>query len=713
MKYLTYLWVVCSLLGASSASRAAGKPVGQAALQLVRKILRDPLVAPKARNASLVFVREEADTILTISRYKVISTRQSRWQVGGCEFHTLNSSGRDSSFNLALDNSDATPSSKQPQWERLVLQWDAFVARYWPGAGRITNWQEQRWRFQSSQPVFVLHYVLKNQEVQAMTISLKVRLTDGKIGGIYALDFRGDWFRKPIPPRPSIAKVTALVPAALPKYKYWPKGQSITNLRAVASTRHHSRLGISNAEIYKQNRFGFNTTVTYHGTTLRGEKVEVRVEYDEVRRSLHVKSIQLLQPEVLGKPFTPVVDGRPVWSQIKQLWFSSTRDVSGRPWWERDSIVLSTAVLSDVGEAESPLRFVRPLKPDKADFQAYAQPLPSPNGKYLAAAQGPRDNELFFLDLTRGLLFFPEPSAAIKSAALRQGIRPEDIEPLRLQIAGAAWLPSENGLVLSLTNKDRDPNLYVARWEKNKPPQEMEIVPVVVELGHDVLPELNADGKRLAWARKLYKRERDKQPGEKDQWQLHVAGFDADNLVTKAPPPQPGQVVYETTAIAALNTRDRRSLGLPDEPLSIAWDEVQKRWLVVTRSQVLWVREEEGQLKSQAAPALSWKGIALRPASADVSREGKIALAAELATPQVYEKTECVVRSLIFAWDGSSTSAQPMYEPSLNGLPRYVFPNTRSTWARIVGDPKRLGLDGSVDPATFLTPAASASTARP
>lgn len=256
--------------------------------------------------------------------------------------------------------------------------------------------------------------------------------------------------------------------------------------------------------------------------------------------------------------------------------------------------------------------------------------------------------------------------------------------------------------MLSITNKDRDPNLYVARWEKNKPPQELELVPVVVELGDDVLPRLTLDGKSLAWARKIYKRERDKAPGEKDRWQFLLADFDADKLATKAPRPEPGQVIYETTAIAALNTHNRRSLDLPDEPLSIAWDEPNKRWLVVTRSQVLWMREEDGQLKSEAAPALKWKNIALRPTSADVSSTGKIAIAAELETPQVYEKTECVVRSLIFGWDGLATSVEPLYDPSLNGLPRYTFPATGSTWARVVGDAKRLGLEGSVDAATFV-----------
>lgn len=709
MQPLMRLLLMCCLLAMASLPEVVAKPVGQAGLQLVGKILRDPLIAPSARNARLVFVGSKTESVFTISRYNLVPVQAGKKSVGRCELSTLHSRKSDTSFDLALVNDDVTRGAKEPKWDKLVPQWDSFVNRYWPNTERITDWKEEKWRFQSSQPVFVLHYVLKKQEVRAMTISLKVRLTDGKIGGIYALDFRGDWFRKPIPPRPSIAKITALVPNALPKFKYWPKSRTIKNLRAVASTRHHSRLGTWDTEIYKQNRFGFNTVVKYHGTTVRGQKVEVRVEYDEARRSLYVMSIQLLEPEILGKPFTPAADGKPSWNHAKELWFSSTRDVEQRPWWERDSIVLSTAVLSNSQQKGNGVQFVRPVKPAKLDFQAYAQPLPSPSGKYLAALQGARDNELFLLDLPSGLLFFPEPAARLKSTALQQGARPEEIQPLRLEIAGAAWLQSENGLVLSITNKDRDPNLYVARWEKGQPPQEMELVPIVVELGDDVLPELGADGKSLAWARKIYKRERDKAPDEKDRWQFLLADFDAESLTTKAPRPEPGQVVYETTAIAALNTRNRRLLDLPDEPLSIAWDQSRSRWLVVTRTQVLWVSEQDGKLSAQAAPSLQWKSIALRPTGADVSREGKIAIAAELATPQVYPKTECVVRSLIFAWDGASTSAQPMYDPSLNGLPRYVFPATKSTWARIVGDPKRLGLEGSVDPAAFV---ASAPTAR-
>jgi len=73
-----------------------------------------------------------------------------------------------------------------------------------------------------------------------------------------------------------------------------------------------------------------------------------------------------------------------------------------------------------------------------------------------------------------------------------------------------------------------------------------------------------------------------------------------------------------------------------------------------------------------------------------------------LEKPQLYPQTECVVRSLIFLWDGQSTSVSPAYEPSLNGLPRYVFPATKSSWAHIRGDAQRLQLDSSADPAYFL-----------
>jgi hypothetical protein len=542
-----------------------------------------------------------------------------------------------------------------------------------------------------------------------MTISLKVRLTDGKIGGIYALDFRGDWFRKPIPSRPSIAKITALVPNALPKFKYWPKSRTIKNLRAVASTRHHSRLGTWDTEIYKQNRFGFNTVVKYHGTTEARQKVEVRVEYDEARRSLYVMSIQLLEPEILGKPFTPAADGKPSWNHAKNCGFPLpemlSRDLGG------SGTQLFFLLLSNLTLNRRVTGFsLCGRSASQARFSGLRSTTTVPEREIPGCSSRRARQRAFLLDHSkRPPLFFPEPAARLKSTALQQGARPEEIQPLRLEIAGAAWLQSENGLVLSITNKDRDPNLYVARWEKGQPPQEMELVPIVVELGDDVLPELGADGKSLAWARKIYKRERDKAPDEKDRWQFLLADFDAESLTTKAPRPEPGQVVYETTAIAALNTRNRRLLDLPDEPLSIAWDQSRSRWLVVTRTQVLWVSEQDGKLSAQAAPSLQWKSIALRPTGADVSREGKIAIAAELATPQVYPKTECVVRSLIFAWDGASTSAQPMYDPSLNGLPRYVFPATKSTWARIVGDPKRLGLEGSVDPAAFV---ASAPTAR-
>jgi hypothetical protein len=129
---------------------------------------------------------------------------------------------------------------------------------------------------------------------------------------------------------------------------------------------------------------------------------------------------------------------------------------------------------------------------------------------------------------------------------------------------------------------------------------------------------------------------------------------------------------------------------------------------------MLWIKEENGKLSSTKTEInLKWGEIGLKPTSAAVSPDGsKIAVAAELDKPQVYEKTECVARSLIFLWDGKSEQVTPAYDPSLNGIPRYTFPNG-SPWAKIVGDVKKFGLEGVADPAYFVTPPSTISAAHP
>ena len=167
-------------------------------------------------------------------------------------------------------------------------------------------------------------------------------------------------------------------------------------------------------------------------------------------------------------------------------------------------------------------------------------------------------------------------------------------------------------------------------------------------------------------------------------------------------PPGKWQLVVADCDAVTGKVTNRRVRDLMDEPVSVAQDTLNDRWLIVLQNNaMLWVKEEGGRFVSSRVGAMKWRGAWLHPTSVDVSSDGRVAFAAEFSKPVVFENPSLSVGSLIFLWDGVGTEVKPAYDPILNDVSRYTFPNG-SPWAKISGDVAEFGIKNFGDPTYFL-----------
>jgi len=138
---------------------------------------------------------------------------------------------------------------------------------------------------------------------------------------------------------------------------------------------------------------------------------------------------------------------------------------------------------------------------------------------------------------------------------------------------------------------------------------------------------------------------------------------------------------------------------MSEQPSSISWDKLHARWLVIENGHMVWIKEDGAKFYTTAIPPVIWGKINLKPTAAAVSPSGeKVAITAALETPQEYKETHVVVLEQLFLWDGVSQQVKPAFDPSTNGVPRYVFKATGSPWAHVQGNIDDYNLQETIDP---------------
>lgn len=687
------------------------KRVEQQAVSLLRQILKDPMLPQSINQATLkLWSDPEFDKEITkdtsglyLKKYALVPSvthldEASIWIKPSGEFN----------MSLWLTNQDAPEPVKEPDWDKLASQWDSFVTRYWPGLQRESDWRQAMMKYAPGRGVFNLQYALHEQGFVVASLTLDIRLADGKVGGLNFVDRRQkmqEVFKKhPAPPAPTQAAMLDAVIKAVSEHKVRQLPLPLSSPQIVENSRGYSRLIFAPTE--KERTFGWGTTLKVIADAPKNELYLINAQYDEERQKAYIGTIDgpfekkflardlpalrdTTGADVMVKPFTTVGDSQPVWSADgKHLYFTTTRDVQHRPWWQRGSVLFSIG-RCDLGDfAQVPSEDVvllRPIKPMGADQDGYVNGQPSPSGRYLAVVYH-SSNRFFILDMQEGVVYLPDRTDVWATELLKHlPSKAYLVDPASWKTKGVAWLPGDVGLILSMPMTFPDADLILAKREKDKAPLHWDLQTLDEERADSIEPHLNHQATLAAYFEKL-----PSAPAQATQlaakWRLVVADFDA----------------------AASKISNRRKLDLPTEPSSLSWDSKGERWLVVTAEGMSWVKEIAGKLQVTQVQNLKWGDIALHPTAATVAPQGdQIVVAADLAEPKVYEKTEVIVTATLFLWDGKSQQVQPLFTPSLNGLPRYKFSATNSNWARISGDTQNFGLQGAADSAFFLaeTPA--------
>ncbi len=671
-----YLQVIALFLLSILLVQTAVAETAQDTVSLIERILNDPMLPRSVKGARLVLKDKH-------------SKREGDYLTGDSIDYDITNIGLNSSVNKAhiypratntfdisifFANDDQIEAIMEPKWEKLELGWDAFVSRYWPGLERLDDWRREISRYRPGRGLFTIRYVLKDKDAQVFSVDVDIRLADGKIGGVSTLDKRPLLTSNPVTLAPS--QDTLLAAAR----KAWMDSRAKTSLH--------------NLRFLDKNRFIFlaptgGISIHYSSNLLAetddSKTVVINADYDEIAGKTQITSV--ISQEELNKlnqrPYTQVEDTQPVWSANgEQLYFVTTRNIKGYPWWRRGTMEYSIALWRGSLQNNG-LMVIDPIKVQTGNYGLYDTPSPSPSGRYLAGSFGGNQKQLFVLDLQAGLFFLPQRDPKWRAALVKKWHLPPNqlTGDLPWDIKGVAWPSDENTLLIAMPFDWPDYDLFLAGHTPHKPPQLWDLKPLDVDRGDAILPCLAKDGKVIAYGHSVPQTTEQVKEDKPKKWQLVVTDFD------------------KTTA----KISDRRTLSLGSEPSSISWDSQGDRWLVVTVEKMIWVKESKGALQASRVNDLKWGEIALHPTSAAISpKDGRIAIAAELSQPQVDKKTEAIVVSTIFLWDGKSQEAQPLFNTSQNGLPRYEFPATKSPWARINGDVKKFGLSGMADPKFFV-----------
>lgn len=637
----------------------------QATLQMLESILGDPMLPTNVHGLHLQQNTQRRKGILP---YVLVDPNDLRSNSVN-QAHLFPRGGGAFDFDLFLANDDQTMGAKEPDWAKLEPQWDAFVARYWPGLERVSDWRREILRYRPGRGLFTIQYALKDKEAEVFRVMLDIRLSDGKIGGVATSDVRPLLAGQPVISAPSPEALLASFRQA------WTATNTTTPI-------HNLRFYDRSRDIFPDPQGGarFIYQINILAEDEKNQELIINASYDEKAGTTKIGPVSTQEElnQLHQQPYTNVADTKPAWSSDgKQLYFATTRNVTGYPWWQRGTLVQSIAVAQMSGGKATSLELISPIKTMRGDYGLYDAPSPSPSNHYLSGAFGGNQDHLFVLDLQAGNLYLPQRDPKWReSIAQKWHLPPNQLTgELPWQMKGVVW-SSENSLLVSMLFDWPDYDLFLLKHQPAKPPQEWDLSPLDVDRGEAILPCLAQSGKVVAYGHSVPQTRSEVKEDKPKQWQFVVASFDAPTA----------------------KLGESRSLNLSSEPLSIAWDSINNRWLVVTQREMLWAKEVKGQLQSLPITGLKWNETPLHVTAAAISpQDGKVAIAAELATPKIYEQSKCVVQATIFLWDGKTSQVQPLFDPSVNGLPRYIFPESKNSWAKIVGDVKKFGLSGIVD----------------
>jgi len=658
-------------------------------LKLTKQVLADPAIAETLRNGELQYApreetAEEANSKTvpeyTIFDYKIITKPQRNFAQSF--FMGVSDDG---AYRLSLfsSNDELKELTSSPDWEKLKPEWDAFVAKYWPGLKPRTLWQNAIKDYEADRGLFTLTYDFREQNLILAQVRIDIRLADGKIGGFNIDDQRPRLRRhlqgRPIPPAPDRGALMQAVRSALVAHD----GEHEYNLalekdvKIKESSRRYGRVTFDRTRANEKPTYVSDLVVVLRQTN--GHESHIIFEYEESTRKAFMGGIAESNTPVVSEialPRTLVRDSSPKWGvDGRKLYFATTRDVAGRPWWQRYAPMSSIVVASNL-EKEPTLKLIRPLHPLYDDLLSYdLKSAPGKNGRITASLNRGED-QIIFIDEADGTCLFPSQSEAWKERMLKQ-------------VPGQAYLPKAfNWFSREATNANASPSVILSidyGTSKNDlyaavpvaaAPAQFELIPIVRERGTQLSPCLSPDDKLLAYVQVTASPKKTQEATQSKDIRLVVGDFHS-----------------ATSAIS-----NKRSLVLASQPVSISWDTKLNSWLIVLENgEVQRIAERGGSFTVSKLPQIKWGDHKLKPISADVSpASGIIAVAAELDTKHVFDNTSCILQSQIFLWDGVTEQVTPAFEPSLNGIPRLKFPNGNH-WATIIGNVKSASLENIVD----------------
>lgn len=656
--------------------------------RLVHRILQDPNVPTHGQSSHLELVDESE---LPKQYIYSIHTEKNK------HFTALDScsiilDGDSINLMLTLSNQDVTEVFAEPDWNSQSKKWDIFVNKYWPMLLRYSDWKDAIAKYAPGRGTFSIKYIQRENDVTLKHLTLDIRLADGKIGGLNLIDYQQHFQRilngKALPQPVHEDKILESVRKAFNKHDVL---KNTLDLQLVEKYRGFSRMW---TEQLTPNAGRWLYSLIVLSKLSNGTGLRVEAEFDEITTDTSIKNIQEASPSSKNyRPYTRVYDARPVWSKDDSLYFSTSRDIKGRPWWQRGSLVHSVAY-HKIDNTPQAVALVRPIKEIYGDLSSYSNVLPSTSGEILAINIMDFKDRFAILNKNTGDLIFPNAVGIWNFGIDKDNIVQSYPVKINWSTKDYTWLSDDSGLILSL-QKDRDLNLYWAQRQHDT--KTFKITPLVTDIGDDILPTLNAKSTHIAWSNRFKANVNDK-----GRWQFVLGSIDFNKIIDILPAPKPNESIDPLDEMSKRNVTNRKSITLPGKPMSISWHSSKESWLVITESgDICWITDVDGKLILKQAKPIKWGNAILRPKSADISSFGYIAIAAELPKPQIYEEAECVVHSLIFLWDGQSEQVKPAYAPSLNGLPRFTFPNG-SPWAKIIGDTKGFGLEGIADPTYFV-----------
>lgn len=655
------------------------------ALQLARRILDDPALTAGWRGAQLRRKKPTADEPQAKShQYSVVAhLGQPVNELGLCSIVSVDElvPGQ---YQLLLMLPHAVVSvEREPDWQRLQAQWDAFVARYWPGAKRQDDWQAAIEHYGPILGEFRMSYAIEEKKLGLVSIVLAIRLADGRISGVDATN-RGVLLRgRKVPDAPTEAVVTAAVKGALQQ-----KIGNFAGLKLIR-TRRSYRVKPQTTQLEE-----LQTLALLQATNGAGEPIEIEARYLETTKTAVIGTIRPVVPDqnletsrqgAIGAGdamsyravMNEAIDDQPYWSgDGKTLFFTTTRSAMYRPWWQRSMRVQSIMSVQDNTEKV----LWRVLKPSGNDYAGYHQPAISPSGRYLAFEVGDDSGPLVAVETRRGVVYMPERDEESRKRMAKYTRDARRLYGLDLFSKGFDWLSDESGYVASLGDGISQ-NLWLAVCGPNQVPRQMAKIPLTQGYSENVLPRFGDKGRLLAWARGTILKRADVEAKRPQQWQFLVAGFDQ----------------------AANKLTEQKTLDLKSKPLGISWDSKGRRWLLTASDGLYWVTENAGALQLEPAGELWWGKVKLQPTSAAVSPDGsRVAVAAELAQPLLYRRQNLQIKSMMFRWNGQSREVEPYYDPRTNDIPRRLFPATRESWARMQlngpGKAAESGWADSLDP---------------